>query len=339
MQDYKFTDRLLHKLALGIPLISEMTFDFEKLSISPKVIEPKIFYVTGLARSGTTMFMRALYSTDSFASLTYNDMPFVLSPNIWGKFTSFYSKSKVLKERAHGDGIQVSFDSPEAFEEVFWRLQCGDKYIDRDFLKVHNVSQEVFLELRKYHKLICHKYSKNRYLSKNNNFLLRIDSISRHDPEITFLVMFRNPVDQAKSLLKQHKRFEDSDIFTKDYMNWLVHHEFGDTHKPFQFGDNTFKGSMNEIDYWLNRWIDAYSYLLKLLQDNKKNIIPICYETLCSNPNYWENLCTELSLDKKHPPFLLRNKDSVAPIDSTLVQKSLKIYSEINFFTKKYLCA
>ena len=82
MEGYKFIDRLLHRLALGIPWISEMAFDIEKLTINSKVIKPQAFYVTGLARSGTTMLMRALYSTDSFASLTYNDMPFVLSPAV-----------------------------------------------------------------------------------------------------------------------------------------------------------------------------------------------------------------------------------------------------------------
>jgi hypothetical protein len=335
VEGYKFIDRLLHRLALGIPWISEMAFDIEKLTINSKVIKPQAFYVTGLARSGTTMLMRALYSTDSFASLTYNDMPFVLSPNIWGKLTAFHSKSKISIERAHGDGIKVSFDSPEAFEEVFWKLHCGDDYINQDVLKVHNVNKQVLSELHKYHELICHKYSKTKYLSKNNNFMLRIESVSKQDPDITFLVMFRNPIDQAMSLLNQHKRFENSDIFIKDYMNWLAHHEFGDTHKPFQFGSNIYSDSVNEIDYWLRRWIDAYSFLLNLLRADKSNIIPICYETLCSDPIYWHTLCKKLSLSKIDAPFRLNNKVADLSVSDSLVKESLSLYNEINSFSKK----
>ena len=97
MEGYSFIDRLLHRVALGISWISEIAFDIEKFTINSKVKQPQAYYVTGLARSGTTMLMRALYSTDSFASLTYNDMPFVLSPNIWGKLTALHTKSKISK--------------------------------------------------------------------------------------------------------------------------------------------------------------------------------------------------------------------------------------------------
>ena len=49
----------------------------------------------------------------------YKDMPFILAPNLWSKL-SFNKKNIDLVERAHGDGIRVSVESPEAFEEVFW---------------------------------------------------------------------------------------------------------------------------------------------------------------------------------------------------------------------------
>ena len=38
-----------------------------------------------MARSGTTILLNAIYETNEFASLTYQDMPFILSPNIWSK--------------------------------------------------------------------------------------------------------------------------------------------------------------------------------------------------------------------------------------------------------------
>ena len=37
-------------------------------------------------------------------------------------------KDLKLKERVHGDGIKVSIDSPEAFEEVFWKTFSDEEY-------------------------------------------------------------------------------------------------------------------------------------------------------------------------------------------------------------------
>ena len=68
----------------------------------------------------STILLNAIYKSNVFASLSYSDMPFVLAPNLWSKI-SFKKKDLELKERAHGDGIKVSTESPEAFEEVFWK--------------------------------------------------------------------------------------------------------------------------------------------------------------------------------------------------------------------------
>ena len=75
-------------------------------------------FVTGMARSGTTVLLNAIYESNSFASLTYQDMPFILSPNLWSKINKDGFEIK-KQERAHGDGISKNTSSPEAFEEVF----------------------------------------------------------------------------------------------------------------------------------------------------------------------------------------------------------------------------
>ena len=76
-------------------------------------------FISGLARSGTTIVMRRFYETNYFRSLTYRDMPFVLMPKIWRKVIGPFQQQGISRERAHGDGIKVTVDSPEAFEEVF----------------------------------------------------------------------------------------------------------------------------------------------------------------------------------------------------------------------------
>ena len=43
-----------------------------------------------------------------------------------------------FKERAHGDGIKVSTESPEAFEEVFWKTFDDQnwKYLERQICQI-----------------------------------------------------------------------------------------------------------------------------------------------------------------------------------------------------------
>ena len=87
--------------------------------------------------------------------------------------------------------------------------------------------------------LILYKYKKEFYISKNNNNLLRIESIAEAFPNSLFLVPFRDPFQQAYSLLTQHKNFinlQTEDKFVKNYMTYLVHHEFGIDHRPYDFG-------------------------------------------------------------------------------------------------------
>ena len=81
-------------------------------------IEAPIF-VSGLARSGTTILLEVLARHPSVASHRYKDYPFLFTPFLWNRFLSFVPQGRqAAQERSHGDGIAVSPDSPEAFEEV-----------------------------------------------------------------------------------------------------------------------------------------------------------------------------------------------------------------------------
>ena len=113
-KDYSFLSKTLHHLALGSNIIPEMLLDIEMAVFKKKLdkdnLKPHVF-VSGLPRSGTTLLMRSLYETNQFASLTYEDMPFILSPNLWNKITGRKIKSYTSKERAHGDNIQININS------------------------------------------------------------------------------------------------------------------------------------------------------------------------------------------------------------------------------------
>ena len=81
-------------------------------------------------------------------------------------------------------------------------------------------------------------------MSKNNNNLLRLESIIKSFPNCLFLIPFRDPIQQANSLLLTHQNFSElhkKNNFIKKYMRYLVHYEFGANHMPQEFSQNINK--------------------------------------------------------------------------------------------------
>lgn len=262
-------------------------------------------FVAGLARSGSTLLMRLLYESGAFCSLTYRDMPFVLCPNSWHQLASLASRRNKARERAHGDGILVDFDSPEALEEVFWRTFCGSQYIHDNCLLPMTAAEPAVDDFRVYIGLILQRYGKCRYLSKNNNNILRLPSLLQAFPEAHILVPFRRPLEQASSLLSQHQRFVNEgqgDSFVTRYMSWLGHHEFGLDHRPFMEPPGVASECHSgQVDYWLDIWGLTYEWLLDNVPQSD-NVIFVNYETLCSNPEaMWKALSKVLSLTTAMP--------------------------------------
>ena len=290
--DYGFGARLLHRIALAMPMMAQSSFDIERaLTTAKSSSDDRHVFITGLARAGTTILLRAIYETGIFRSLTYRDMPFILMPNIWKMLSKAFRRHQEVKERAHGDRIFVNADSPEAFEEVFWRTFCGKDYILADHLRPHNVDDETIDLFRQFVMLIvvsADLAGQTKYLSKNNNNILRLNTIKKAFPNAVIIIPFRDPVQQANSLLTQHLQFSErhkQDRFSYDYMRWLAHHEFGVAHKPFKFrsekGLHDISHDPHNINYWLRIWCHSYEYVLATMPDDA---ILVPYERLCTEP-------------------------------------------------------
>jgi hypothetical protein len=305
--DYGPISKLLHRVALGMPHVAEASFDINRMVAKTDTSTqdgPHVF-IAGLARAGTTILMRSIYTTGVYRSLTYRDMPFVLMPNIWPKISRLSRQHKNEAERCHGDRINVDFDSPEAFEEVFWRTMCHGAYIKKHVLRSHQVSPEVLDKFREYIADVvasAEDSRQTRYLSKNNNNLLRLGCIRKAFPDAVILIPYRDPIQHAISLQRQHEHFtarHDEDRFSLDYMNWLGHHEFGRNHKPFYFpeDEDDFGGySPEHIEYWLEVWRRTYRHVLgnapegclflsyEALCTASGNVIPLLFEKLGTTP-------------------------------------------------------
>ena len=308
--DYGFLSRLLHRVALGFPAIARASFEFEqerlKLDVETIIDQPHVF-ISGLARAGTTVLMRRFHDTGNFRSLTYADMPFVLMPNTWSGWSGSSHADGAEKERAHADGIRVGYESPEALEEVFWRVFRGKIYIGKDHLRPMESDREIISMFRSYVAAILHNTIKgegNRpvcYLSKNNNNILRLPLLREAFPQARILIPFRRPLQHANSLLTQHRRFCEQhakDAFGRRYMTWLAHHEFGSDHRAFQWNDgDPIKGTPEQLDYWLELWLRTYRYL----GDNApKECRFVCYETLCErSEEIWRSYANTLAYHQK----------------------------------------
>jgi len=293
--DYNFWERLVHQFALSSKFISKASFDFEEILTGSATVptDGKHLFISGLARSGTTSLMNSLYETGKYKSLSYLDMPFVLMPNGWKKLQGASLRNYEKRERAHEDGILVGKDSPEAFEEVFWRVFNESDYLFKDHLDIYTANNETLKLFRKfvnYVLLSSNSIVQNRYLSKNNNNILRLPSLLKAFPNAYVLTTFRDPLQHAISLFNQHKKFSvihSENKFVLNYMNWLGHFEFGLNHKPFYFGDpeslkELKKYSTDDINYWLLIWKNYYKYVL---DHQLPNVLLFCFENYCDNPN------------------------------------------------------
>jgi len=333
--NYDPSSKLLHRLALP-SAVAEMSFDIECAVHGkdlPDATDSRHVFVTGLARAGTTVLMRSLHATGAYGSLTYRDMPFVLAPNLWQRLWQGSQKKHEEAIRAHGDGLRHGFDSPEALEEVFWRVQCGGDYIAADRLTPMEADGEVIEVYRKYVALILKATGQPRYLCKNNNHLLRLPSLARAFPQATILVPFRQPLAHAQSLLRQHRRFLEihrQDPFARQYMQWLVHHEFGADHRPFCFGQEEPPGrDPLTLDYWLEIWTRAYRHVL---EHHAGRVRFFSYERFTLETEaVWPPLCRKLGLPEQALPVEI-NRPGIGPEtaqDDALFKDAASLHAEL----------
>lgn len=249
-------------------------------------------FITALPRSGTTILLHLLATTDHFASHTYRDMPFVLCPMLWQRFSQHFSVFDSPVERAHGDGLQVSANSPEAFEEMVWKHFWPDHYA-HDRIRPwtsseQNLEFDAFLgtHMRKIIAVRRHeKRDDHRYLSKNNSNIARVACPPEPLKDGTFLIPFREPIQHAASLLKQHRRFlkiHQRDDFVREYMEAIGHHEFGGGLKPVNFnGWLENAKDPDSLEFWVRYWIAAYRHLVEHVASSR---VLVSYQRLTDEP-------------------------------------------------------
>jgi len=173
-------------------------------------------------------------------------------------------------------------------------------------------------------------------LAKNNNQLLRLNSILKN-PNQEVVVLYRNPLQHAHSLLKQHQLFCDQqskDPFMLEYMNWLGHHEFGLGQKPFAFSENNKNYNPQQLEFWVSRWIGYYEHALKYAEHEKVCFVP--YELFLNQPQLVTSYITsKLNIhdDAIQPKRFVKKEIQIPNIDEALSEKANKVYQELLKFS------
>ena len=324
---YSFFEKFLHQITLNNDLFKDFSFELEKSLFLKRDLKenPKVLFVNGLARSGTTTLLNHLVEAKVGVSLTYDKLPFLFSPNLLKPLISA-NKSSSLKERAHGDNIKINERSPEALDEIFWKFQLKNKYLNKNSLEIHSMKNNDIQEYLNFIKLHLLKQDGSVYLTKNNNTILRLESLlTFNEFDKKFIFTIRDPLSHAHSLLNQHQKFSNlhhEDPFSLEYFNFLGHHEFGLNLKYFDLNNSDLSSqlesfSSNDLNYWITAWLNYHEYLLKF---SNPSIVFISFDDLCKTP---ENVISKLSKELKLDIAKQRIESYDPPIYSDLNQPNI----------------
>lgn len=307
----------------------------------------KPVFITALPRAGTTLLLELCVSTQEFAAHRYSDMPFLLAPLFWNLFSTQFRRSVSMTERIHRDGIKVNSNSPESFEEIIWKEFWASRYRKDRIIPWSEPNYPVFEDFFLDHmrKVILLRSSGNksqyRYISKNNLNIARIGYLKQAFPESIILVPFRNPLDHASSLLRQHRNFlniHKEDPFACKYMEDTGHFDFGKNLRPVNFNDWLSREPThdpNTLSFWLKYWINTYQYLMTQANDK---VVFFSYDLFCNDPgSRLEELGKHLEI--KNSSSLMGNVDRITSpkpysVDTTKISTNIldqadAIFSEL----------
>jgi hypothetical protein len=290
-------------------------------------------FITGLARSGTTMLLTLLSQADHVATHRYRDFPFLSIPMTWNWFQSRLSTTATPVERPHGDRIHITRESPEAFEEPLWQTFFPWTH---DPTRCHVLNNDANTE--EFAAFFCDHIRKillirnaQRYVSKGNYNVARINFLVQLLPDAKFIIPIRAPLAQVHSLVKQHQRFSQYSVADKRLAYYLAaagHYEFGTQRCPMNL-DPARVGWIEQA--WRNgevyqgyarQWAEVYRYVDRLQREHRalaQRILIVRYEDLCAFPaEKVQELLAFAALDDSQGRVRTMGETLAAPPDETL---------------------
>ena len=342
ISNYSGGDRFLHMLAFSGPNVQRLVNRIEDAFYGWRIKgmpERAPIFVTSLARGGTTAVLNALNDLPETATHTYRDLPFITAPLLWGRLSALTSREVAKQKRAHGDGLTIDLDSPEAFDEVYWRLFWPEKY-KGDRISLWTADDRKMIASDFFRKIFCkisilRGKATARYLSKNNANIARLELLPDMFEHCDIVVPLRRPAPHAASLLRQHENFlkrHAEDEFARRYMRDIGHLEFGMLHKPIAFeGQDAKMQDPRSPNYWLSYWISAFTEVRR--QATSCYILP--QDDLRRAPVHtMRALCSRLNVDTGDLDFATHfrsepDETDTSVFDPALLEEADRIYAEL----------
>jgi hypothetical protein len=234
-------------------------------------------FVCGLARAGTTITLELLAGLPGVASYRYRDFPGVHLPLAWNRALGGKPASEPV-ERLHGDGIEITADSPEALDEPIWMSFFSSAH-DPTRVSVLDGEQRYpafdSFYRQTLRKLLLLRRGR-RVVLKGNYLISRLGYLIRLFPDARFILLVRDPVEHVGSLMRQQVNFSaaaTADRRVLDYLQALGHFEFGLDRRPINLGDPAAIDAVlaawtagREAEGWAFYWRHVYGYLAHLLE-------------------------------------------------------------------------
>lgn len=257
-------------------------------------------YVAGLARSGSTLLLEMLDWHPEVVTHRYRDFPLLHVPVFWNRFLEAAGgDAGSPRERAHRDGILITRDSPEAFEEVLWMSFFPHLHdAGRSSVLDASTEQPEFESFYRDHirKLLMLRGG-SRYVSKGNYNVTRLEYLLRIFPDARFVVPVRNPVWHVASLIKQQKLFlagQADNPRALAHLQRAGHFEFGQDRRVIHTGDDAAVAEIlacwqegREVEGWARYWAMVYGFVIDRLQavpELAEATLVLPYEALCREP-------------------------------------------------------
>jgi hypothetical protein len=299
------------RVTLGSHLLSATTHRFpaawkwlgnlETASVAAELASIPIerpVYVAGLARSGSTLLLEFLARHPQVATHRYSDFPIgMFLPRLWNQ--CHVRRDVAPRERAHGDRMQVTPESPEAMEEVLWMAffpDCHDP--SRSQVQLELGANPAFEKFYVDHirKLLLAR-GRSRYVAKGNYNVARLPYLQRIFSDARFVIPVRHPITHIASLMRQHRRFCEGQRHHRAavaHLRRVGHFEFGLDRRPIHLEDpQTVKQvqmlweSGEEVRGWGRYWSYVYGWLHNRLSadsDLAAATQVVRYEDLCGEP-------------------------------------------------------
>lgn len=343
-------------LACRVPGLWRRLGDFETACLGRTLDDVPVtapIFVCGLARSGTTILLECLTAHGDSASHLYRDYPGVLAPVFWDRVARrLYPADAPPVERAHGDGIAVTPDSPEAIEEMIWMAFFGRAHDpDRDNrLAADDITPKFASFFRDHIRKLLWLRGGRRYVSKGNYNLARMNALLALFPDARFIVPLRDPAEHVASLMRQHALFSAAQArhpAALRYLQRVGHFEFGLDRRPLRLGD---PGRIDEVcrlwrvgrdvEGWALYWAALHDHLAdELMRDAALATATLIlrFEQLCAEPQAslarmfahaalpvdepWIAACARAIRAPKPASFTARDRDTIRALTGPVLAR------------------